>query len=122
MFQEEVMRSSRSRPKRQDVRYSQPVARSQPRIGAIEWAFAEGLTKYSLGATNLFLRKFGGEILATTGHRVDRSRLRRHTIGDWIADSIEEIRPLIPQRAAGFHRSLRNRVKKLRYNGGRLAL
>lgn len=86
---------------------------------AIEWACAEGLTRYGLGATNLFMRKFGGEVVPTTRHRLDRSLLRRHTIGDWVTERVEEVRPLIPQRAAGFGRSLRSQIKKLRSHGGR---
>jgi len=39
-----------------------------------------------------------------------------------MADRVEEVRPFVPPRVAGFHRSLRNHVKKLRYNGRRLAL
>jgi Acetyltransferase (GNAT) domain len=41
----------------------------------IEWAYAEGLTKYGLGGTSLFLRKVGGEVVPTTRHRLDRSLL-----------------------------------------------
>jgi len=86
---------------------------------AIEWACAEGLTKYGLGATSLFLRKFGGEVVPTTRHRLDRSLFRRHTVGDWVADRVEEARPFIPQQVVGLARSLRSHIKKLRYDGGR---
>ncbi len=81
---------------------------------AIEWACAEGLTKYGLGGTNLFLRKFGGEVVPTTRHRLDRLLFRRHTIGDWMTDRVEEVRPFIPQRVVGFGRSLQRQVKRLR--------
>jgi hypothetical protein len=86
---------------------------------AIEWAFAEGLTKYGLGATHLFLRKFGGEVVPTTRHRLDQSLLRVYTIGDWMADRMEEVRPFIPQRAVDFGRSLQRHVKRLRSQIGR---
>ena len=85
---------------------------------AIEWACAEGLTRYGLGSTDLFLRQFGGEIVTTTRRRLDLSLFRRYTIGDWLADRVEEVRPFIPQRVVGFSRSLQSHVKKLRYDGG----
>ncbi len=81
---------------------------------AIEWACAEGLTKYGLGGTDLFLRKFGGEVVPTTRHRLDLSLLRRYTIGDWMINRLEEVRPFIPQQVVGFGRSLQSHVKKLR--------
>ena len=82
---------------------------------AIEWAYAKGLIKYGLGSTNLFLRQFGGEIVPTTRHRLDRSLFRRHTIGDWMADRVEEACPFMPQRVIGLASSLRDNVEKLRY-------
>ena len=90
---------------------------------AIEWAYAEGLTKYNVGGVNLFQRKFGGEVAPTTRHRLDLSLFRRHTISDWIADwmadRVEGVRPFIPQRVAGFGRSVHRHVKTLRSYGGR---
>jgi len=89
---------------------------------AIEWAYAEGLTKYSLGGANLFQRKFGGGVVPTTRHRLDISLFRRHTISDWMADwmadRVEDVRPFIPQRVARFGRSVRSHVKRFRYYGG----
>jgi hypothetical protein len=84
---------------------------------AIEWACAEGLTKYGLGAANLFLRKFGGEVMPTTRLRLDLSLFRRHNFGDWVADRVEDVRPFLPERVVGIARSLQSHVKKLRYNG-----
>jgi len=86
---------------------------------AIEWACAEGLTKYGLGGASLFLKKFGGEVMPTTRHRLDRSLLRQYTIGDWMAGKVEEIRPFVPPRMVGFGRSLRDHAKKLRYYASR---
>jgi lipid II:glycine glycyltransferase (peptidoglycan interpeptide bridge formation enzyme) len=86
---------------------------------AIEWAYAEGLTKYGLGGTDLFLRKFGGEVVPTTRHRLDLSLFRRYTIGDWMTNRVEEVRPFMPQQVVDFSRSLRSHVKKLRYYGNR---
>jgi GNAT acetyltransferase-like protein len=89
---------------------------------AIEWAYAKGLTKYGLGGTDLFVRKFGGGVVPTTRHRLDRSLFRRHTIGDWMADRMEGVRPFIPQRAVDFGRSLERHVKALRAQGGQRTL
>jgi hypothetical protein len=84
---------------------------------AIEWACAEGMTKYNLGGAHLFLRKFGGEIVSTTRHRLDLSVFRRYAIGDWIAERVEEVRPFLPSRVVDLGRSLRNRVEKVRAYG-----
>ena len=86
---------------------------------AIEWACAEGLTKYSLGGAHLFLRKFGGEVVPTIRYRLDQSLLRRYVVGDWIAARVEELRPLLPDQAVALGRSLRTRVEKLRTYHGR---
>ena len=81
---------------------------------AIEWGCREGMTHYSLGGAHLFLRKFGGEIVPTTRHRVDLSIFRRFAIGDWIADRAEQAHPLIPGRLAAVARSLRGLVEEPR--------
>jgi Acetyltransferase (GNAT) domain len=78
---------------------------------AIEWGCREGITKYSLGGTHLFLRKFGGEIVRTTRYRLDLSLFRRFAIGDWIADQAAQARPLIPDRLTTLARSLRGLVR-----------
>jgi len=80
---------------------------------AIEWACANGLTKYSLGGASLFLRKFRGQVATTTRHRLDLSLFRRHTIMDWMADKVEKVRPLVPPRVVGLGRLLRNHANKL---------
>ena len=76
---------------------------------AIEWGCREGMTHYSLGGAHLFLRKFGGEIVPTTRHRLDLSIFRRFAIGDWIADRAERARPLIPG-SAGHRGALSKRL------------
>jgi hypothetical protein len=81
---------------------------------AIEWSCAEGLTRCSLGGANLFLRQFGGKVVQTTRHRLDLSLFRRFAIGDWMADRVEGVRQSIPPGVAGFGRSLRSHVRKLR--------
>jgi len=84
---------------------------------AIEWACAEGISKYSLGGAHLFLRKYGGEVVPTVRHRLDLSLLRRHAIGDWIVDRVEDVRPFLPERVIEMGRSVRGRVAKLRVLG-----
>ena len=86
---------------------------------AIKWGCAEGMSKYSLGGTHLFLRKFGGEVLPTTRHRLDLTILRRFVIGDWIADQAQRARPFIPDQLATVARSLRGLVDKPRAPGQR---
>ena len=77
---------------------------------AIEWGCREGIAKYSLGGTHLFLRKFGGEVVPTTRHRLDLSLFRRFAIRDWIVDQAQRARPLIPDRLTTLARSLRGLV------------
>jgi hypothetical protein len=77
---------------------------------AIEWACAEGMTKYSLGGTHLFLRKFGGEVAPTTRHRLDLSVFRWQTFGDWITDQAEAIRPFVPEPVLKLSRSVRRQL------------
>jgi len=86
---------------------------------AIEWACAEGLKKYSLGGAHLFLRKFGGEVVPTTRHRLDQSLLRRYVVGDWIRELTEELRPFLPDRIVSLGRSLWMRLERLRAYRGR---
>jgi hypothetical protein len=81
---------------------------------AIEWACAEGLTKYSLGGTHLFLRKFGGEVVPTTRCRRDLSLFRRFAIADWITDRAEQTRPFVPGGLVNLGRSLRSGIGRLR--------
>jgi hypothetical protein len=68
---------------------------------------------------SLFLRKFGGEIVPTTRHRMDLSLFRQHTIMDWMADKVEDIHPLVPPRILGLSRSLRTNINKLRSHNDR---
>ena len=65
---------------------------------AIEWGCRVGMTHYSLGASHPFVRKFGGDIVPTTRHRLDLSTFRRFAIGDWILDQAKRVRPFIVDR------------------------
>jgi Acetyltransferase (GNAT) domain len=79
---------------------------------AIEWGCAEGMIKYSLGGTHLFLRKFGGEVVPTTRHRLDLSLLQRHALADWFSDKVDAIRPMVPASMLTLGRTLRGRLEK----------
>lgn len=47
---------------------------------AIHWACDAGFKRFSLGGSNLFLRRFGGEIVSTYRYRRDNSLLRMHDL------------------------------------------
>ena len=81
---------------------------------AIEWACAEGLTKYNLGGTGLFLRKFGGEVVPTIRHRLDLSLFRRHAVSDWMGGRVDDARRFIPERVEGLARALRSHARRYR--------
>ena len=51
----------------------------------VEWACREGFTRYSLAGAHPFLRKFGGELIATYRYRLDRTFLRRHDARERLA-------------------------------------
>jgi hypothetical protein len=85
---------------------------------AIEWACAEGMTRYSLGGAHFFLRKFGGEVVTTTRCRLDLSMFRGYRVRDWLADTAERARPLLPDRLTNVARSLRGLLEAPRNPGG----
>lgn len=84
---------------------------------AIEWACAEGMTRYSLGGAHLFSRKSGGAIVPTTRCRLDLSLFRRYAFRDWIVDRVEQARPFMPDVLTTLARSLRSRVERPRTPG-----
>jgi hypothetical protein len=45
---------------------------------SIEWACEQGFTRYSMGGSHLFLRRFGGEAVAGYRYQLDRSFLKKH--------------------------------------------
>jgi hypothetical protein len=85
---------------------------------AIEWACAEGMTRYSLGGAHFFLRKFGGEVVTTTRCRLDLSMFRGYTVRDWLDDTAKKARPLLPDRLTNVARSLRGLLEAPRNPGG----
>jgi hypothetical protein len=79
---------------------------------AIEWGCAEGMTKYSLGGTHFFLRKFGGTVLPTMRCRLDLSMFRRYAIGDWLTDQVQRAHPFVPDQLAVVARSVRRMLHR----------
>ena len=77
---------------------------------AIEWGCREGMTKYSLGGTHLFLQKFGGQITPTTRCRLDLSLSRQYTIKDWVAEKVQQVGPFVPGNLQATVRSLRAKL------------
>ena len=54
---------------------------------AIEWACAEGLSCYSLGASGPFHREFGGQIAPIYRYRLDRTWLCQHDLREAVLDT-----------------------------------
>lgn len=73
----------------------------------IEWAYAQGFTRYSLGGAHLFLRKFGGVTLPVYRHRRDCTWLRRHDHRDAAVElAAGAVRRLPPAVGRGLRRLL----------------
>lgn len=45
---------------------------------SIEWACEQGMTRYSMGGSHLFLRRFGGETVSSYRYRIDRTFLKTY--------------------------------------------
>jgi hypothetical protein len=78
----------------------------------IKWGCAEGMSKYSLGGTHLFLRKFGGLVVPTIRCRLDMSLFHRYAVGDWLADKTEQARLLLPEPVNALGRSVRTYLNR----------
>lgn len=74
----------------------------------IEWACAEGYTRYNLAGAHLFLRKMGGTILPVYRYRYDRTWLRRHELKDSLGQSGRKIFESLP---AGIQKQVRKAIK-----------
>jgi hypothetical protein len=46
----------------------------------IEWGYAQGFARYSLGGSHTFFRRTGGTLIPVYRHRLDRTWLRRHDL------------------------------------------
>ncbi len=66
----------------------------------VEWACEQGFSKYSLGASHAFLRKFGGSVVPTFRYRLDRSFLRRYHLEDTAVDVARKLSGKMPKSLA----------------------
>lgn len=78
---------------------------------AIEWACDEGFRRYSFGSTHPFMRKFGGEILPSYRHRLDRTLFRRHEVREGLQSLIHGAFQTMPA-------PIKNRLRHLRERRG----
>ena len=78
---------------------------------AIEWACGEGLRLYSLGASHLFARRFGGSLFPTYRYRLDRTFLKHHTIRDAASGLMQIGAAYAPSSLVGFARRLRHQSR-----------
>jgi hypothetical protein len=62
----------------------------------IEWSCTEGFSRFSLGGAHPFHRKSGGSVVPIYRHRVDRSLLRRHDLGDALIEAARQSLKRIP--------------------------
>jgi hypothetical protein len=53
---------------------------------SIEWACREGFSIYSMGASHLFLRQFGGSPVSSYRYRLDRTFLKKHEKKEVVKD------------------------------------
>jgi CelD/BcsL family acetyltransferase involved in cellulose biosynthesis len=72
----------------------------------IEWACHEGFRRLSLGGAHSFLRYFGGTVVPTYCHRVDRTLLRQHDLRDTIVDAGRTTLSKAPPPVAGVVRRI----------------
>jgi hypothetical protein len=77
---------------------------------AIEWACAQGLRTYSLGGSNLFLRKFGGRLVPSYRYRLDRTFLHLHTVHDLALELARTGATHVPMRLLDLGRRLRDKL------------
>jgi hypothetical protein len=72
----------------------------------IEWACGEGFPLCTLGASHLFLRRFGGEIFSSHRYQFDRTFLKKHEKKEAVLEFTLKTYRAIPY-------STRQRMKKL---------
>lgn len=73
---------------------------------ALEWACAQNFKQCSLGASHLFLRRFGGELTASYRYRLDRTFLKKH-------DKKEAVKDLTVKTYRAIPYSARQKLKKI---------
>ena len=57
----------------------------------IQWACAEGLRQFSMGAAHPFLRHFGGAVLPLYRYRLDQTLIKRHDALEWAGAKAREV-------------------------------
>ena len=62
----------------------------------IQWACAEGFSRYSLGGAHPFLRKSGGTVIPICRYRLDRTLFRRHDLKESIAGMARDMLRRMP--------------------------
>jgi hypothetical protein len=78
---------------------------------AIEWACGQELRVYSLGASHLFARRFGGSLVPTYRYRLDRTFLKHHAIRDAASGLMQIGAAYAPSSLVGFARRLRHQSR-----------
>lgn len=71
---------------------------------AIEWACEAGFRHFSMGGSHLFLRRFGGESVATFKYTLDRTFLKRHEKREQLARFAHRSYQALPA-------AIRNRIR-----------
>ncbi|HEX6879530.1 MAG TPA: GNAT family N-acetyltransferase, partial [Terriglobales bacterium] len=64
----------------------------------IQWACAEGLRKFSMGAAHPFLRHFGGTVVPLYRYRRDQTVLRRYDVSEWAIGTLRRIKSSLMNR------------------------
>jgi len=66
---------------------------------SIEWACGENFTRYSMGGSHLFLRRFGGETVAGYRYSLDRTFLKKHDRREAVRDFAVKTYQSLPEAA-----------------------
>lgn len=73
---------------------------------AIEWACKNGYTKFSMGGSHLFLRRFGGEVVSTYRYQLDRTFLKQH-------EKKEAVKNFVIKKYQALPDSTRKKIKQI---------
>lgn len=73
---------------------------------AIEWACERGYTKFSMGGSHLFLRRFGGEVVSTYRYQLDRTFLKQH-------EKKEAVKKLVVRGYQALPDTARKKIKQI---------
>lgn len=74
---------------------------------AIKWACEQGFSKFSMGGSHLFLRRFGGKLVPTYRYTLDLTFLKRHRRKEKLQEHARRTYLSLPD-------SLRHRIKSFR--------